>query len=404
MKYASLVDRIAGKGARAWDTHSLAHQRREAGDDVILLSVGDPNFDTPEPIVEAAVASLRNGRHHYAAVAGMYSLRQAIADYHGRIAGQQVGPDNVIVLAGAQNGLMVAALCLLEPGDEVIAPEPMYVTYEGVVGAAGATLVSVPTRPEDDFQVNPAWVEEAVGPNTRALLINTPNNPTGAVLRADVIEGLADICRRHDLWLICDEVYAALTFDAPHVSPSSLAGMADRAVTISSLAKSHAMTGWRLGWMIGPEELIGHASELACAMLYGSPQFIQDAGIPALTLEMTELEAMKREYRARRDIVCAALNAIDGLSVHKPEGGMFVMLDIRATGLTCQEFMEQLFESEGVSVLAGEPFGPSAAGHMRITLSASQDELDEGCRRIARFVEGLRSTQTPEQNRTAVSP
>ncbi len=386
MKYAPLVERIAGDGARAWDIHYLAQQRRERGEDVIVLSVGDPDFDTPDPIVEVAVDSLRRGRHHYTPSVGLPELRDAVARNHRRDTGQPVGGANVAILAGAQNALMATAMCVLGPGDDIIIPEPMYVTYEGVVGACGARLVNVSLHPEDGFQIDPERIEAAIGPNSRALLINTPHNPTGAVLGRQVLEDLAGICRRYDLWLISDEVYATITYGAEHISPCAMPGMAERTATISSLSKSHAMTGWRLGWVIGPTDLISHVDNLTNSMLYGLPPFIQDAALFAVTTALGELDDMKTAYGARRDTFCAAIDGIDGISACWPDGGMFVMVDIRATGMTSGDFMERIYQAENVSLLSGEAFGPSGAGHVRISLAASDADLAEGCRRIERFV------------------
>jgi len=401
MRYAPLVDHIAGHGARAWDIHYVAQQRRENGEDVIVLSVGDPEFDTPAPIVDAAVASLRRGRHHYTPTIGLPELRAAVARHHRRTTGQPVDAANVAILPGAQNALMTVVLCVLGDGDEVIVPEPKYVTYEGVIGASGARLVSVALRPEDDFQIDPGRIEAVIGPNSRALLINTPHNPTGAVVRHEVLAELADICRRHDLWMISDEVYASITYDAPHVSPCALPGMAERSATLSSLSKSHAMTGWRLGWVVGPRDLIQHVETLSGAMLYGSPPFIQDAALFALDEDLPALADMRAAYRTRRDLVCSALEAIDGISAKRPAGGMFVMADVRDTGLSCRRFMEELYEHENVSVLAGDAFGPSGAGHIRISLAPSEPELLEGCRRIARFAAAIRTEDGIRQARSA---
>ena len=390
MKYAPLVERIAGQGARAWDIHYAAQKRLDQGDDVIVLSVGDPDFNTPTAIVEAAVDSLRRGRHHYTPSVGIAELRQAVARNHLRITGQSVSADNVAILPGAQNALMSVAMCILGPGDEIIVPEPMYVTYEGVVATCGARLIGVALRPEDGFQINPGLIEAAISPNSRALLINTPHNPTGAVLRHEVLEELAAICRRHDLWMISDEVYADITYDTRHLSPCSYAAMDERCATISSLSKSHAMTGWRLGWVVGPGKLIEHIDTLSGSMLYGSPPFIQDAALIALNRRHSELAEMKNAYRTRRDQVCAALDSIDRLTPWWPEGGMFVMTDIRLTGMTSRQFVEALYDRENVSLLSGQAFGPSGAGHVRISLAASEIDLTEGCRRIARFVASLK--------------
>lgn len=390
MEYAPLVERIAGQGARAWDIHYAAQKRRDQGDDVIVLSVGDPDFNTPASIVEAAVDSLRRGRHHYTPSVGILELRQAVARNHLRITGQTVSADNVAILPGAQNALMSVALCVLGPGDEIIVPEPMYVTYGGVVGTCGASLIGVALRPEDGFQINPGLIEAAISPHSRALLINTPHNPTGAVLRHEVLEELAAICHRHDLWMISDEVYADITYDTRHISPCSYPGMYERSATISSLSKSHAMTGWRLGWVVGPRKLIEYVDTLCGSMLYGSPPFIQDAALIALNRRHSELVEMKNAYRTRRDHVCAALESIDRLTPWWPEGGMFVMTDIRLTGMTSRQFVEALYDRENVSLLSGEAFGPSGADHVRISLAASEIDLIEGCQRIARFVASIK--------------
>jgi arginine:pyruvate transaminase len=299
MKFSRLTERIAGEGARAWAVHFEAMRRRRAGEKVIVLSVGEPDFNTPPAIVAAAKASLDRGRTHYTEIVGDLALRAAIARRHGAQTGQTIGPENVVVVAGAQCALFAAALCLLDFGDEVIVPEPMYVTYEAVVGASGASMRPVALRPENRFRLQARDVVSALTARTRAVLINRPHNPTGAVIARAELEALAEICRRHDLWLISDEVYGSLVFEGEHVSPSSLPGMAERTVTIDSLSKSHAMTGWRLGWTIAPEALTKHLAHLSLCMLYGSPGFIQDAGIVALDQAHAELAEMRAAYRAR---------------------------------------------------------------------------------------------------------
>jgi arginine:pyruvate transaminase len=389
MKFSRLTDRIAGEGARAWAVHSEAMRRRRAGQEVIILSVGDPDFHTPHLIVEAAKASLDRGRTHYSDVIGDPPLRAAIARMQAARTGLGVGPENVCVMAGAQCALFAAALCLLEPGDEVIVPEPMYVTYEAVIGAAGAALRRVPLRPEHGFALQAADVAAAVGPATRAVLINTPHNPTGAMISRAELEGLAAICRHHDLWLISDEVYASLVFEGEHVCPAGLPGMAERTVTIDSLSKSHAMTGWRLGWAVGPEALIAHLAHLSLCMLYGSPGFIQDAAVVALEEEHEGLDEMRRAYRRRRDNLHRQLAQVPTLSAELPAAGMFLMVDVSRTGLSAQDFAFGLLEAERVAVLPGGAFGPQIADYVRINLGAHDGELEEAGRRIARYAAGL---------------
>lgn len=389
MRYAPLVEGLDGEGARAWDIHTAALEQARRDDGVIVLSVGDPDFPTPAPIVERAVDSLRRGRTRYTSIQGEPALREAIAAHHARLTGHAAPADSIVVTAGAQNGLFATALCLLSAGDEVIVPSPMYVTYEAVFAAAGARMVTVPLRAENGFHPDVEDIAAAATSRTRAIFMNSPHNPTGAVLTRDAWTAIGEICRRHDLWLISDEVYAGLTFDQPHISPCALPGLAERSVIVSSLSKSHAMTGWRLGWVVAPGALAKHLTNLLLCMLYGLPGFIQDAGIAALARESAELEAMRAAYRRRRDIVCARLNGIPGLSCVRPEGAMFVMADIRDTGLSAQDFAWGLLDRHKVSVLPGEAFGPEAAGHVRISLCQPEARLEEACARIADYVAGL---------------
>ncbi|MGE8114244.1 pyridoxal phosphate-dependent aminotransferase [Pseudomonas sp. NPDC086566] len=393
MRFSSLTQRIAGDGAAAWEIHYRALAMLEQGRDVLLLSVGDPDFDTPAPIVQAAVASLEAGNTHYADVRGKRSLREAIARRHQQRSGQKVTADQVTVLAGAQCALFCVAQCVLEPGDEVIVAEPMYVTYEAVFGACGAKVVPVPVRPEHGFRVQPADVAARITPRTRALALNSPHNPSGASLPRSTWEALAELCIAHDLWLISDEVYSELLFEGEHISPASLPGMAERTATLNSLSKSHAMTGWRVGWVVGSPALSAHLENLALCMLYGSPDFIQDAAVVALEQPLPELDGMREAYRQRRDLVCERLAHCPGLRALKPDGGMFVMVDIRDTGLSAQAFADRLLDQHGVSVLAGEAFGPSAAGHIRLGLVLGTEALSEACRRIARCASELMEAQ-----------
>ncbi|WP_214511989.1 pyridoxal phosphate-dependent aminotransferase [Pseudomonas brassicacearum] len=382
MRFSALTQRITGDGAAAWQIHDRALAMREQGMDVLLLSVGDPDFDTPPAIVEAAVASLRAGETHYSDSRGLHSLRASIARRHQQRSGQPVGAGHVTVLPGAQSAVYAVAQCLLDPGDEVIVAEPMYVTYEAVFGACGAKVVPVPVSPENAFRVQPADVARLITPRTRAMLLNSPNNPSGASLPLTTWQALAHLCIDHDLWLISDEVYSDLLYEGEHISPAGLPGMAERTVTINSLSKSHAMTGWRVGWAIGPETLAEHLANLSLCMLFGLPDFVQRGAQVALERELPEVARMREEYRQRRDLVCAILDDCPGLKPVRPDGGMFVMVDVRETGLAAQVFAERLLDGYGVSVLAGEAFGPSAAGHIRIGLVVGRGELIQACQRI----------------------
>jgi len=385
MKYSNIVHRLDGSGYKAWDVHGKARAMLAQGMDVILLTIGDPDFATPLPVIATAVNSLRNDRTHYTPSLGELPLRTAIAAQYTQTTGQPFTAQNVAVVAGAQCGLFVAAMCTLEAGDEVILPEPVYSTYEPVVGAAGAKPVYVPLRPELGFHFDPADLAAAITPRTRAILLTTPHNPTGAMLHPEELETLAELSTRHDLWLISDEVYSHFTYTRPHLSPASIPGLADRTIVISSLSKSHAMTGWRLGWTIAPAELTQHIGNLLAAMLFGQPPFIQDAALHALTTELAEAETMRARYQARRDLVCKALSAAGPVGCCAPEGGMYVLVDVRKTGMSSYAFGHRLVEQEQVALLPGEAFGSTLAGYLRLSLTTSEERLAEACRRIQRF-------------------
>lgn len=385
MRFSTLVHRLDSPGGRAWDIHNAAQDAKAAGRDVIFASVGDPHFDTPEPVTARAVEALRAGDTHYSEIAGRQPLRAAIAARLAAEDGRAVAADNVIVVAGAQNGLFAAALCLLEPGCEVIVVEPAYVTYEATFGLTGATLVRVGTSADTGFRPDPAAIAAAVTPRTRAILLSNPNNPTGTVATAAELDGIAAIATAHDLWVIVDEVYRSLTFERPHLSLAARPGMAERTVAIGSLSKSHAMTGWRVGWVAGPAEFVRHVDRLALNMLYGLPGFIQEAAVAGLARYDAITAAMRESYRTHRDLVVAELGNVPRLRVLTPEAGMFVLLDARATGRPALDLGWDIFRATGVSLLDASAFGAAAHGFLRMSYGLPEDELREACRRLRGF-------------------
>jgi arginine:pyruvate transaminase len=298
------------------------------------------------------------------------------------------GPETVILTAGAQNALFAMAQCLCDPGDEVLVPRPMYVTYAASIQASGAVLVPVPATP-GSFRLDPEALAARVTPRTRAIFLATPSNPCGTVMTASELAAVARIAEAHDLWVVSDEVYADLTFERPHLSIAALPGMARRTVTIGSLSKSHAMTGWRVGWAIAPQPLIAHAGNLALCMLYGLPGFVQEAAIQALALGEAPIERMRRIYRTRRDFVVRRVAQIPLLGCAASEAGMFLMIDVSRTGLSANEFAWQLLRKTGVSVLDGAAFGQETAHCVRLSLTEAEEILDDACRRMERFVVGL---------------
>ena len=386
MRFSPLVDRIAGRGSAAWRIHFEAVQRRDRdGQDVILLTVGDPDQKPPVAMVEALVSSVRSGRTGYAGIVGPMPLREAVARRVVQRTGIATTAENVVIVPGAQAGLFCALQLLAGPGDEVILAEPMYATYEAVVGVSGATLVNVPLTPENRFHPDLKALEAAVTPRTRVLWINSPHNPTGAVLDRHEIDTIAGLCRKHDLWLLSDEVYEDLAYARPHISPRSLPGMAERTVVVSSLSKSHAVPGFRTGWIVGPAALTLHLFNLILCMTYGGPPFIHESALPALTQELPEAAALRADYLRRAKLLGSALEKAKSCRVVMPEGGMFLLLDVRATGLSAGEFARGLLEAENVALLPADGFGPSLAGHLRVSLTQADERLAEAGARIVRY-------------------
>jgi arginine:pyruvate transaminase len=389
MRFAPLVGRVAGKGANAWRVHFDAVRQRGAGRDVILLTVGDPDQAPPQAMIDATIEALRRRHTGYSPIIGLPELRAAIAARMARRSGQPCAAENIVVVPGTQAGLYCTMQCIAGAGDEVIVPEPMYATYEAVVGASGARLVNVPLRPEAGFHPDLDALARAITPKTRVLWINSPHNPTGAVLRRDEIEAIAALCRRHDLWLLSDEVYEDLAFARPHIGAWSLPGMAERTIVVSSLSKSHAVPGFRIGWIVGPPALTGHLFNLVLCMLYGGPPFLQDGALVALQSDLPEVADLCEDYRRRAALLAGILGAAPQCRAAAPEGGMFVLLDIRATGLSADDFARHLLEREAVAALPSDGFGPSAQGHLRLSLTSDDARLEEAGRRIVRFAQGL---------------
>lgn len=389
MRYSPFVQRISGESVSAWDIHYAAIEARGRGEDVIVLSVGDPDFATDARISAAASAALERGDTHYTHVLGRPALREAIAAKQRRLLGIDVSADNVALVAGAQNGLFATCLCLFGSGDEVLVPEPMYLTYEACVHASGAQIACVQQPAANGFRLTAAALEAALTDKTRGIALATPCNPTGNVYSREELEAVAEVARKHDLWVISDEVYGQLTYDREHLSIASMPGMAERTVILNSLSKTHAMTGWRVGWVIAPPALVGHLDNLLLCMLYGLPGFIQEAALKALELDEEVIGSAREVYRRRRDLVVAGLKPVQLLDCREPEAGMFMLVDVRRTGLSSMDFAWQLFRATGVSVLDAQAFGASAEGFVRISFTVADDVLKDACQRIAGFVETL---------------
>jgi arginine:pyruvate transaminase len=387
--FSSLTERLSGPRSRAWDVTDRADRMEHAGQEIIHLGVGDPDFDTPPAIVDAAIDSLKSGRTHYSPIPGEADLLSAIAEDLATRTGTTVTTDRVNVFPGAQSALFATLLCLAGPNDEVILLEPFYATYEGVARAGGAEVVSVPLPPANHFDLDIDTIAAAVTARTRVILANSPGNPSGAVFSRSSWESLLALCVEKGIWLVSDEVYANLVFDGEYVSPCSLPGAEDHVVVISSISKSHAMTGWRLGWTIAPATLSSHLDNLSQCLLFGVSQFTQDAAAYALRNGTTAVVEMKNKTRFRRDALCDALESINGLIVHRPAGGMFVMVDVSGLGCDGETFANGLLDHGGVAVVPGFAFGDSATNFVRIGYLSDVAVLKKAADKIHDFVSSL---------------
>ncbi|HWK64441.1 MAG TPA: pyridoxal phosphate-dependent aminotransferase [Rhizobiaceae bacterium] len=386
---SSRITGIIPSGKDGWEVHFAAMSRKQAGENIIMLSVGDHDFDTPSDTVEACVTAIRAGLHHYTQLPGIPKLRKAMANFSTSSTGIATDMDEIIATPGGQAALYAAVQAVLDPGGHAIVVAPYYATYPGTFRAAGAAFTVVETRAEDGFQPSVAAIEKAVEPNTRAILINTPNNPTGAVYTRSSLEGIADICKRHDLWLLSDEVYWTLG-GGEHVSPRSLPGMAERTLVLNSMSKSHGMTGWRIGWVTGPASLIRQLINLNLVTTYGLADFVSHAAAEALENSYGVKEIADR-YAARRTVFLDAMHGTNEVTVRGSTGGMYVMLDVRAVEPDCEKFAWALLEKESVGVMPGVSFGDAARGHIRISLCQPEEILREAAERLRRFVSSYRS-------------
>ena len=354
-----------------------------------MLSIGEPDLPPPAKVIDQAISSMRAGRTKYAAGQGEPEALKAIARHLSKRSGNVVTPEEVLYTAGTQNGLCTALYTLVQSGDEVLVPDPYYATYEGLVAASGATFVPVPTSPENSFHVTAEAIEQAITPRSRVLLLNTPSNPTGAVLSEQEIDAIGDVCERHDLWIICDEVYADMTYDAPFCSPFDRKQLRHRTLAVSSISKSHALPGFRSGWVACPAEVTPRLVLVAEAMLFGSQPFIEDALVVALTEQHDEVQRMRVAYRERAQVLVEAINGSTAVSARMPEGGMFVMVDVRATKLSGEEFAWKLLDDHNIGVMPGESFGKGGAGHVRIALTVEAQVLRQACETIRTMAESL---------------
>ncbi len=384
---SSLCARVSGPRSLAWQVTDRASELEKQGADILHLGIGDPDFDTPVEIVERAITSLKEGRTHYAPISGETNLRQQIATNASALYEKDIAAQQVVIFPGAQSALFATLLCVAEHGDEVILLEPAYATYDAVAQAGGARAVHVPLDPETGFALDIARIEQAINSRTRAIILNSPSNPSGTIISRSAINELVSVCRTKGIWIVSDEVYGSMVFEGEHISAFGAANSESHVVVVNSLSKSHAMTGWRLGWTIAPASMARHLSNLAQPLLFGVCQFTQDAAAFALAHELHSVAQMRDTFRRRRDVFCERLAAISSLKVYKPAGGMFLLVDVADLGMDGDRFANELLDETGVAVVPGFAFGDSVRNCVRIGFLRDEEVLIDAADRIKRFVE-----------------
>lgn len=384
MKYASVTERLKHLGSAKWDLHFRARALAAAGRDILEFTIGEPDVPTPDSLIQAATRAMQAGRTGYSNGRGEPETVAAIARRYAARRGRPIGTDQVICITGTQTALYGILRTLVETGDEVLLGDPLYATYEGLIAQTGATMVPVPLRPEHGFRMQAADVEARITPRTRVLFLNTPHNPTGAVLRREDIAALGEVARKHDLWILSDEVYEDLVFPGvTFTSPLDLPELAERTVIAASISKSHAAPGFRSGWVIGPSEFISRMLPLSETMLFGAQPFIADMTALAVSEPSPVAAGMTERFARRAAMFFDGLDGVAGLRVHRPEAGMFTLLDVRATGLSGEAFARSLLEEQSVAAMPGESFGSSLGGWLRISLTQDDARVAEAIRRIA---------------------
>lgn len=365
-----------------------ARALRARGVDVVDLGGGDPDFDTPEHVRRAAEQAIESGQTHYVSAPGLPELRAAIARKLQVDNGVEVDPsEGVLVTPGGKAALFTALQALVEPGTQVLLPEPAWVSFRPMVELAGGEVLPVPLSADDGFRLTARALDQAVTPRTRLLIVNSPSNPLGRVLDPLELTAVADVATRHDLLVLSDEIYEKVVYDGlPHVSVASLPGMAERTLVFNGFSKAYAMTGWRLGYVAGPVELVGALRKVHGHLATCAASFTQVAALAALRGPQEPVQAMVAAWDRRRRRVCGALAALPGVRCGLPEGAFYAFVDLRQLGLSSAELSSRLLDEEGLAVTPGAAFGAAGEGHIRLSFATGDGELERALERIARFV------------------
>ncbi len=388
MKLSQRISGLLGDGSDGWEVFIKARKMIKDGIDVVELTIGEHDIRTAAPILQDMHKAAMGGHTGYASVPGTDALRQTVAKRVQERTGVPTVPENVLITPGGQAALFAAHMVACDAGDTALYLDPFYATYPGTLRGVGAIPKAIQTRAEDAFQPRAGDID-ACAAGAKSLLINTPNNPTGTVYSLETLEGIADVCKAHDLWLISDEVYDTQVWDGEHISPRALPDMAQRTLVVGSMSKSHAMTGSRCGWVVGPAEVIESLINLATHTTYGVAGFIQDASDFALNQGPAFEEDIAAPFRRRRALGQEILEHQSTVGLIPAQGAMYMMLDIRATGMSGEAFAYALLDAHHIAVMPGESFGAAAAGHIRVAMTIEDGAFVQALKTLCEFADTL---------------
>ena len=372
----------------AFEVLAKAKALEKQGKDVVHLEIGEPDFDTPKNVKEAAIKALGAGYTHYGPSAGIPELRETIAQYISKTRGIKADPDEVVVTPGAKPIMFFSILALVNPGEEVLYPNPGFPIYESVVNFVGAKPVPIPLKEENDFRLDPEYVKEKITKKTKMIILNSPENPTGGVLTRDDLKAIADcIADRDDVFVLSDEIYSRIVYEGTHESIASLSGMKEKTIILDGFSKTYAMTGWRLGYGVMRKDLAQKVAQLQTNSNSCTCTFTQMAGIEALKGSQAEPERMDAEFKKRREVIVSGLNNIKGITCKKPRGAFYVFPNITRTGMDCRKLGDHLLYNAGVAVLPGTSFGKYGEGYLRLSFANSIENIKKALDRISTAVE-----------------
>jgi aspartate aminotransferase len=370
----------------AFEVLQRAKALEAQGKSIVHMEIGEPDFDTPSNVIDAAVGALKSGWTHYTPAAGIPQLRETIAAYTRKTRGIDVTAENVVVFPGAKPTMSYLILAMIDPGDEVIYPNPGFPIYESMIEFAGGKAVPVPLLEDRDFGFDASTVASLITPKTKMIILNSPGNPTGGVLSKELITEVAALAKKHDIFVLADEIYSRILYDGgKFFSITQVPGMFERTCILDGFSKTYSMTGWRLGWAVLPKEVAQRLTQLAINFTSCTAAFSQIAGVEALEGDQASVDRMCAEFDARRRLIVDGLNKIPGVRCRKPGGAFYVFPNISGTGLKSKEFSDRLLNEGGVAALPGTAFGRFGEGFLRLSFATSQDKIEEALERMAKF-------------------